>query len=186
MERRVVSVFGSSAPQPGSERYDEAREVGRLLAEAGYVVATGGYGGTMAAVSQGAAGAGGHVVGVTSSRMEVFRPTPANQWVAEEIRYATQNERLLHLVTRNDGMITLSGGVGTLSEMSLAWSLLQVGEIEPRPLILLGLPWQRVIASVGDIGLLRPQDQDLISFATTPAEAVEQVKRGIDRVGAEA
>ena len=71
---KVISVFGSSAPRPGSEAYEWGRRVGRLLAEAGLTVATGGYSGTMTAVSQGAAEAGGHVIGVTSSQIEQFRP----------------------------------------------------------------------------------------------------------------
>lgn len=178
MEQLVISVFGSSAPQAGDERYEEARQVGRLLAEAGFVVATGGYGGTMAGVSQGAAEAGGHVIGVTSGRMEAFRPTPANRWVAEEIRYDSQQERLLHLVTRNAGMITLAGSVGTLSEMALAWSLIQVGELTPRPLVLLGAQWPAVIDSLAAMGFLRPQDRDLITFASSPETAVPLFRKG--------
>lgn len=178
MERTVVSVFGSSAPVPGDERYEEARQVGRLLAGAGFTVATGGYGGTMAGVSQGASEVGGHVIGVTSSRIEAYRPTPANEWVTEEIRYATQQERLLHLVSRNVGMITLSGGVGTLSEMALAWSLLQVGELPQRPLVLLGPNWEQLIHSVAALGFLRPQDRALISFALSPEAAVKLIQSG--------
>ncbi len=79
--RRVIAVFGSSAPQPGSAAYEEARQIGRLLAEAGCAVATGGYCGTMAAVSQGAAEAGGHVIGVTCDQIEQFRPLGPNEWV---------------------------------------------------------------------------------------------------------
>ena len=103
----VVAVFGSSAPVPDSEEYEEARRLGAELAEAGFVVATGGYGGTMAAVSQGAAGAGGHVIGVTSGHMERYRPMPANEWVAEEIRFESQRDRLVHLVMNNDAMSAL-------------------------------------------------------------------------------
>ena len=120
----VVAVFGSSAPAPDSEAYEDARRLGQQLAEAGFVVATGGYGGTMAAVSQGAAEQGGHVIGVTSGHMERYRPMPANEWVAEEIRHEAQRDRLMHLVLNNDAMIALPGGIGTLSEVALAWSCL--------------------------------------------------------------
>ena len=48
----VVAVFGSSAPVPDSEEYEEARRLGAELAEAGFVVATGGYGGTMAEIGR--------------------------------------------------------------------------------------------------------------------------------------
>lgn len=99
MHKRIISVFGSSAPQPGSGAYEEARRVGELLAQAGFAVATGGYSGTMTAVSQGASEAGGHVIGVTSAQIEQFRPLGPNRWVAEEIKFETLRDRLLHLVT---------------------------------------------------------------------------------------
>ncbi len=137
----IISVFGSSTPQPGEPAFEQARQVGRLLAEAGYAVATGGYSGTMTAVSQGASEAGGYVIGVTAAQIEGFRQLGPNKWVKKEIKYESLRERLMHLVMQNDGMITLPGGIGTLSEMTLAWSLLQVEEMEQRPLVLLGGIW---------------------------------------------
>lgn len=177
MEKPVISVFGSSSPQPDSEAYIEARLLGSLLAEAGFVVATGGYGGTMAAVSQGAAGAGGKVIGVTSSHMEKWRPTPPNEWVSEEIRLATQRERLLHLVMENDGMIALPGGIGTLSEVALAWSLMQTGETPERPLVLLGPTWRETIRTYAQGEYIRPRDLDLIYLATSAETAVGYVRQ---------
>ena len=175
----VVAVFGSSAPAPDSEAYEDARRLGQQLAEAGFVVATGGYGGTMAAVSQGAAGAGGHVIGVTSGHMERYRPMPANEWVAEEIRHESQRDRLLHLVLNNDAMIALPGGIGTLSEVALAWSLLQTGEIAARPLVLLGPVWRETIRIYAQAEYIRPRDMDLIYLATSPETAVAYVKQSL-------
>jgi uncharacterized protein (TIGR00730 family) len=172
---KVISVFGSSTPVADSVPYREAHRVGQLLAEAGYAVATGGYSGTMAAVSQGAAEAGGHVIGVTSEQIERWRPLGPNQWVAEEIRYESLRDRVLHLVTVNDGMIVLPGGIGTLSEFALAWSLMQVGEIPPRPLVLYGDIWPVTIEA-----FVRPEyvvDSHLhhLHFADTPETAVARI-----------
>ncbi len=175
----VVAVFGSSTPAPDSEAYEDARRLGQQLAEAGFVVATGGYGGTMAAVSQGAAGAGGHVIGVTSGHMERYRPMPANEWVAEEIRHESQRDRLLHLVLNNDAMIALPGGIGTLSEVALAWSLLQTGEIAARPLVLLGPTWRETIRVYAQAEYIRPRDLDLIYLATSAETAVAYVKQSM-------
>lgn len=175
----VISVFGSSAPQPDTEVYEDARYLGRLLAEAGFVVASGGYGGTMAAVSQGAAEVGGHIIGVTSGHMERYRPTPANQWVVEEIRYDSQSDRLLHLVTNNHGMIALPGGIGTLSEVALAWSLLQTGALGARPLVLLGPTWRETIRVYAQAEYIRPRDMDLIYLATSPETAVAYVRQAL-------
>lgn len=175
MTKRFISVFGSSAPQPGSQPYEEARLVGRLLAEAGFAVATGGYGGTMAAVSQGAAEVGGHVVGVTSAQIERFRPLGRNQWVAEEVKYDTLRDRLIHLVTKNDGMIVLPGGIGTLSEMTLAWSFLQVGEVAKQPLVLLGQQWRQMVENFYLPEYVREADLGLLSYADNPETAVKHI-----------
>jgi uncharacterized protein (TIGR00730 family) len=173
---KVISVFGGSTPQPGSAAYAEARAVGRLLAEAGFAVATGGYVGTMTAVSQGASEAGGRVIGVTCDQIERFRPIGPNRFVTQEIRYATLRERLLHLVTANDGIITLPGGIGTLSEMALAWSFLQTGEISPRPLVLLGPLWRAVLDAFNHPDYVRESHRALLSFADTPETAVRLVR----------
>lgn len=169
---KVVSVFGSARPVPHSPAYEEARRVGQLLAEKGFAVATGGYSGTMSAVSQGAAEMGGHVIGVTSRQIERFRPLGANQWVKQEVQYETLRDRLLHLVIHNAGMIVLPGGIGTLSEMTLAWSLIQVGEISPRPLVLLGEMWQQTVKSFVQPEYVHDSHLDLLRFATSPEEAV--------------
>lgn len=178
---KVISVFGSSAPVPDSAAYESARLVGRLLAEAGLAVATGGYSGTMTAVSQGASEAGGHVIGVTSAQIERFRPLGANQWVAREIRYESLRDRLMHLVLQNDGMIVLPGGIGTLSEMALAWSFLQVGEVEPRPLALLGKMWRDGIYAFYRPEYVKPQHMDLLYFAESPETAVAHIMRHVKR-----
>lgn len=173
----VISVFGSSAPAPESDAYQEARRLGSLLAEAGFTVATGGYGGTMAAVSQGASEAGGRVIGVTSSHMEKWRPTPPNEWVGEEIRLDSQRDRLLHLVMNNDGMIALPGGIGTLSEVALAWSLMQTSEMADRPLVLLGSTWRDTIRAYAQAEYIRSRDMDLIYLATSAETAVGYVRQ---------
>lgn len=177
MSQPVISVFGSSSPQPDSEAYLEARQLGELLAESGFAVATGGYGGTMAAVSQGAAEVGGRVIGVTSTHMEKWRATPPNEWVAEEVRHNSQRDRLLHLVMNNDGMIALPGGIGTLSEVALAWSLIQTGEIPARPLILMGPTWRETIRVYAQVEYIRPRDMDLIYLATSAETAVGYLRQ---------
>lgn len=168
----VISVFGSHAPGPGTTLYELARDLGCRLTEAGFTVATGGYEGTMAAVSQGAAEAGGQSIGVTSSNVEASRRVSLNRWVGTEIRYATLQDRLYHLVTKNEGMIVLEGGIGTLSEFALAWSLLQVGEIEQRPLLLLGQLWKDVLDSFIRQEYVPEHYTGLIKVVKSPSEAV--------------
>jgi len=176
----IISVFGSSAPKPDSTEYEDSRTVGKLLAQAGLAVQTGGYSGVMAAASQGAHEAGGQVIGITSSQIESYRPLAPNQWVKQEIKYPTLRERLLHLVLDCAGCIVMPGGIGTLSEMALIWSFMQVGEIEARPIILVGDLWQRTItAFLSDH--VRPEHYQLLTFVDTPAEAVAQMVKQLNR-----
>ena len=59
IEESIVTVFGSSRPREADADYGEARALGRVLAENGFAVCSGGYGGVMAGVSRGAKEAGG-------------------------------------------------------------------------------------------------------------------------------
>jgi uncharacterized protein (TIGR00730 family) len=139
----IVAVFGGSAPKPGSAAYNESVEMGRLLAVAGHAVATGGYTGVMEGASRGAADAGGHVIGVTCGLIESWREGFApNAWVKEVIKYDSLRERLYHLISFCDAAVALSGGIGTLSEISLLWSLMQTSELPGKPLVLVGPVWR--------------------------------------------
>jgi uncharacterized protein (TIGR00730 family) len=162
----IVSVFGGNAVEMNDSGYEEARVLGRLLAEAGYTVATGGYGGTMEAASRGAKESGGHVIGVTTSLFNARRLGP-NQWVDEEITFPTLFQRLHHLVTFSDGLVALRGGVGTLSEVALSWSLLQVAEMPTKPFVLVGPHWRRIMQTFGSESTVCPRDLALLYFAET-------------------
>lgn len=168
---KIISVFGSSAPAPGSADYESARDMGTLLAQAGFAVQTGGYGGVMAGASQGASEAGGHVIGITSAQIETYRAIPPNQWVVEERKYATLSERLSHLVGQCDGAIVMPGGVGTLAELAFIWSLLQVGEISPRPVIAVGALWAQTLQAFIDPAYVKDTDAALVKLAQSPQEA---------------
>jgi hypothetical protein len=174
----VVTVFGASTPRAGEPAYQIGQELGRLLGEAGYSVMTGGYFGTMEAVSKGAKASGAHVVGVTVSIFEgPGKRSGANPYVDEIIRYETLRDRLYHLVTRCNAAIALPGGIGTLSEVALTWSLLQVGEISPMPFILLGDGWEDLLTRFYGAGqYIDARYMDLWTAARTPAAAVTLLK----------
>lgn len=139
-----ITIFGGAQPKPGSPAYQEAITLGKLLAERGHTVLTGGYIGTMEAVSRGASEAGGHVIGVTCEDIEAWRPIRANAWVKEERRCKTLQERLDGLISGCDAAIALPGGPGTLTEIALMWNLMIVESLHRRPLVLVGSGWQSV------------------------------------------
>jgi len=140
----VITVFGSSRPAPGSEAYETARGLGAALARAGFTVATGGYGGMMEAVSRGARESGGHVIGVTA---EAFA-SRANQWVEEEIRVKSWQDRLFKLIELGAGYVVLPGGTGTLVELSVVWEWINKGFLAEKPVVILGKYWQPVVTAI--------------------------------------
>ena len=170
--QRIITVFGSSRPHEEHADYREARLLGRALAEAGFAVCSGGYGGVMEAASRGAKEAGGRTYGVTA---EFFKPQ-ANAWVDTEIRVKTWQERLFELVRVADGFVTCKGGTGTLVELAVVWEMLNKSVISGKPMVVLGEFWSPILDRVREVELGHPgpwgeANGKLVHTAVTPAEA---------------
>jgi uncharacterized protein (TIGR00725 family) len=165
---RVITVFGSSRPREGHADYESARVLGLRLAERGFAVCTGGYGGVMEAASRGAKERGGHVLAVTAKSF-IAR---ANRWVDEEIRVATWQQRLFDLIRRGDAYVACKGGTGTLAELALVWEMLNKGVIRrPKPFVALGSFWSPVIDCVNEV----ERGDSLIYVSPTPEDAAAYV-----------
>jgi uncharacterized protein (TIGR00725 family) len=114
---RQISVFGAGEPTPDEERL--AEEVGRLLAEAGVTLVTGGLGGVMDAASRGARLAGGQVIAVlpgTDARAATRHATAV-------VATGAGQARNLAVAASGDAAIAIGHGWGTLSEIALARKL---------------------------------------------------------------
>ncbi len=177
MSTPSITVFGGSSPKPGSEAYQQAYRLGKLLADAGFTAQTGGYIGTMEAVSRGAAESGGHVIGVTCDEIERWRPIGPNPWVKQEMRRPTLRQRLFTLIDTCDAALALPGGIGTLAEIALMWAELQIQAAAPRPLILIGGGWEGTFRELftrqGDY--IADQDRQIIQFTPDVDAAVQQL-----------
>ncbi len=179
---RRITVFGGSKPVPGDPGYADAERLGRLLGQAGYTVLTGGYIGTMEAVSKGASETGGHVVGVTCDELESWRPVLANKWVKEEVRFPTLRQRLFGLIENCDAALALPGGPGTMAEISVMWNHLITDAISPRPLILIGPGWKAVFDTLYDrLGeYVPPHQRKWLAFASSIEEAFDMLQRAAE------
>ena len=136
-----VSVIGS-----GRGQEENAEQVGRLLAERGATVVTGGLGEVMAAAARGAKSVGGTTIGILPTETR----ERANEWIDHVVVTGIGHARNLAVVASGDAVIAVGGRYGTLAEIGLALTL-------GRPVVVLDPGWQVE-------GTQRAQ---------TPAEAVE-------------
>ena len=138
-----VSVIGS-----GAEHESRAEEVGRLLAERGCTVITGGLGEVMAAASRGARSAGGTTVGILPGK----DPSDASEWVDHAVATGLGHMRNFAVAASSDAVIAVGGSWGTLSEIAFA-------KLLGRPVVILDPGWEL----------------DGVDRAATPQEAVDFV-----------
>jgi uncharacterized protein (TIGR00730 family) len=168
MDEKVVSIFGTGKAAEGSEVYKIAEETGRLLAQEGFIIANGGYGGTMTAAAKGASQAGGQVIGVTCSAFKKSRP---NKYITREIVTHSLDERLDKLIELGQAYIVLPGGTGTLLELAKVWELKNKGFLKmQKPIILIGKFWNPLIE------LLAIDDSDCVSHVSIADEPKQVVK----------
>lgn len=171
-----VTVFGG-ARTPVSA-YQQALDLGYLLGEMGYTVLTGGYIGSMEAISRGASEKGSHVIGITCDEIEAWRNIRPNAWIKEEMRFKTLRERLYALIENCDAALALPGGPGTLAEIAVMWNNLITGAISPRPLILIGTGWQATFDQFyASLGVYTPEEQRiLLSYVPDIHSAVHKLQ----------
>ena len=143
---RQVSVIGS-----GREHEGDAEAVGRLLAERGCVVVTGGLDEVMAAAHRGAKAAGGTTIAILPGE----RRDHANPWADHVVVTGIGHARNLAVAASGDAVIAVGGSWGTLAEIAFAVRL-------GRPVVVLDGP-----AAEG------------VPRASTPAEAVEAALAGL-------
>ncbi len=170
MRERVVTIFGTGRARPGDAAYMLAYQTGKLLAQAGFTIANGGYGGTMLAAAKGAAEAGGEIIGVTCS---AFKGSRANEYVTREIVTRSLDERLDTLIKLGQGCVVLPGGTGTLLELAKVWELKNKGFLKAdRPIILVGEFWKPLVDLVAADD---PDSSRYVKIADGPKRAVEMI-----------
>ena len=169
MSDKIISIFGAAKADPEDMTYEIAYNTGKLLAQAGFTIANGGYGGTMLAAAKGAVEAGGKVIGVTCS---AFTRT-ANEYISREITTDSLDERLDTLIQLGQAYIVLPGGTGTLLELAKVWELKNKGFIEAeKPIILVGGFWTPLIDLIANDN---PDSGRYIQQANEPKQILELI-----------
>ncbi|HEU5327574.1 MAG TPA: TIGR00730 family Rossman fold protein [Thermomicrobiales bacterium] len=173
----AVTVFGSARIDEHDAYYAKAVIVGRLLAEQGFAVITGGGPGIMEAANRGAREGGGQSIGCN---IELPHEQGTNAYVDLSINFRYFFVRKTMFMKYAEGFVIFPGGFGTMDELFEALTLIQTGKVRDFPLVLFGLDYWRGLLDwmrermlverkidADDLNLLIPTDD--------PAEAVHVI-----------
>ena len=170
----AVSVFGSARIKADHRYYQQARELGRMLAEAGYGVITGGGPGIMEAANRGCREGGGLSIGCN---IELPMEQGLNPYVDLGVEFRYFFVRKVMFVKYADAFVIFPGGYGTLDELFESLTLIQTDKVQDFPVILMGthywagmIDWIR--GSLLKEAAINPADVDLLRLTDDPREAV--------------
>ncbi|TWU23374.1 LOG family protein YgdH [Novipirellula galeiformis] len=180
-KRRKVTIFGSARTQPGHPEYECAVELGRRMAEHGWMVITGAGGGIMEAGHRGA----GRKASMGLNIMLPFEQS-ANPYIQGDAKLVTMKyffTRKLMFVKECSGVVCCPGGFGTLDEALETLTLMQTGKQTMMPLVLLdskeGSYWRDLGVFMEKqllkTGMISPEDVSLYKITNSVDEAIQEM-----------
>ena len=182
-EIKSICVFcGSSSAVAGTHK-DAARRFGAILAENGVrLIYGGGRVGLMGLVADGAAQAGGEVIGVIPDFLE--RIEVGNREISELVVTDSMHARKAKMYELADAFVTLPGGLGSLDETFevITWTQLK---LSAKPFVVVNIDgyWQPLLALIDHViaaGFARPANRDILQVVDD-VEAVLPALRAIER-----
>jgi hypothetical protein len=177
-EGPCVTVFGSARFPEGHVYYEQARALGRRLAEEGYVVMTGGGPGIMEAANRGAKEGGGLSLGCNIKLPSEQQPNPyLDDFVELEYFFV----RKVILVKYSCAFVVMPGGFGTLDETFEVLTLVQTGKLENFPIVSMGENFWSHLRTFVENSLvaeqtIAPEDLDLIHNTDDVEEALRIIR----------
>jgi hypothetical protein len=174
----AVTIFGSARSKPGDKYYAMAEELGRMLANEGFSVITGGGPGIMEAANKGAYEAGGQSVG-----LNIVLPfeQKSNPYTTIHINFRYFFVRKVMFVKYAMSYVIFPGGFGTMDELFEALTLIQTDKLKPFPVIMIGSEyWAGLLKWIEDTmlkeGMILPEDRSIFTLVDSPKDAVEIIK----------
>ena len=178
---RKVAIFGSARTAPDRLAYQQAVQFGRLMAERGWLVVTGGASGIMEAGHVGAGRQKSMGLNILLPFEQSANPVIAGDRKLVHMKYFFT--RKLMFVKESDAICLLPGGFGTLDEGMEVLTLLQTGKRDMVPIVMLdergGDYWQQfqqfVTGQLLHRGLISPDDLSLYKLTDRVEDAVAEI-----------
>lgn len=174
-----ICVYCASSEHCDRIYHDAARDLGRLLAEAGCTIVYGGGAvGLMGSLANAALAAGGKVIGIIPrfmTEVEWQHPGLASLEIVEDMR-----ERKHRLLTGSDAVVALPGGCGTLEELFEALTLKRLG-LYFNPIVLVDTnafyaPLERFMEQIIEQRFMNPQHRDMWKRVAAPADVLPAIR----------
>lgn len=174
----AVTVFGSARTKKNEAMYRKAVQTGRLLAESGFAVITGGGPGIMEAANKGASEAGGVSVGLN---IRLPSEQKANPYINHPLEFHYFFTRKVCFVKYASAFVLFPGGFGTQDEYFEAITLIQTHRIEQFPIVMIGRDYWRGLVdwmrqTMVKSNYIEARDLDLFVCVDEPKEAVEHIR----------
>lgn len=175
----LITVFGSARTPQDNLYYQEAEKLGKMLAEDGYGVITGGGGGIMEAAQKGAYEAGGTTVGLNIVLPHEQHP---NRYQTNSLDFRYFFARKVHFLKYTVGVFIFPGGFGTMDEFFESVTLVQTNKVNRIPLILVGREfWKGALKWIEDTllekhGYISSDDVELYHLVDNAEEGMEYLK----------
>ena len=187
---KKVAIFGDANAKKTDQYFIDAYNTAKLLAENGYIIVNGGGGGVMLAATLGAKAGGGKVETVIidpKKKPKNFEGFNLENHGLADKKYKTKNypDRLNKLIEVGDVFVVFDGGVGTLSEVGMAWQMakFEYGDREHEPLIFFGDKLADLMEDFQSGLNIDSLEKKLYQVVYTPEEVLKTIKnrKGTDR-----
>ncbi len=183
--RPSVSIFGSARTSRDHEFYILTEKIAKLLSDSGFAVISGGGPGIMEAANKGAFEGKSPSVGLN---IELPHEQSGNSYQNISLKFRHFFARKVAFAKYASAYVVMPGGFGTLDELFEALTLIQTAKGRKMPLVLVGHDfWSGLLTWIREqllgMGMISPEDIDLMTVVETPDEVVEAIFNFYERRG---
>ena len=173
-----VTIFGSARLPQDSKYCKMAYELGRLLAENGHTVITGGGPGIMEAASHGAYEIGGRTVGLNIVLAHEQHPNP---YLTNYMNFEYFFARKVSLAMAAKVFVFFPGGFGTMDELAEILCLMQEAKMPKMPMFLVGADYwkgfDKMIGKMIALKLISAKDTGIFKITNDVNDVVDAANK---------
>lgn len=174
-----VTVLGTKSLLPGSQYYNAAYEMGKLLAENQFAIVTGGGPGIMEGANKGAFEKGGASIGIN---MRLEKGERINNYITKSIGFFFPFVRKLIITAPSKAFVYFPGGFGTLHQLFEMLTLQETKKIEPISTVLYGKEfWQPLIDIIHNLRYefktISQVDEEFLKLINDPKEILKYLNK---------